>query len=241
MTHEEALERVQKLLRLAKSDNANEAAVAAAMAQRLIDLHKFDTAALTGDEKAPEEAISNEHEPIDTRYSTWKDRLLVQLGRLNGTKSYRAGKTLKLIGRKSDVQTVRYLYQWLTNEVERLTDLNGPGRGKTWYNNFRLGVVDTLCQRLEEQKKQTENEAMASAFNTGGQLAASNMGSAIMRVQQDGQAVERWAEEKMSFRKSAPARVNYDDGARSAGRRAGHSVSLGGQRRSMGAGQGALP
>lgn len=234
MTHDEALERVQKLLRLAKSDNANEAATAAAMAQRLIDLHKLDVAALKDESAA--EPIEDKHEPIDRQYSTWRARLAVNIATLNGAKCYRDGKALCLVGRKSDVQTVRYLYQWLTQEVERLADNQPSGLGKTWYNNFRLGVIETLIVRLEEQKKATEKEAMTNAFNTGGQLAASNVGAAIVRVAQDSAAVEKWAEDNMKLRRGSSSRSNYDDGARQQGRRAGHSVGLGGNGRSMGAG-----
>lgn len=48
MTNEEALERVKKLLQLAKSDNVHEAAAALALAQKVIDRHKIDAAALKG-------------------------------------------------------------------------------------------------------------------------------------------------------------------------------------------------
>jgi hypothetical protein len=57
------LNKVRKLLRLAESPNANEAALAAAKAQELIDAHNLSTALLV------EDGGEDVDEPIETSQS----------------------------------------------------------------------------------------------------------------------------------------------------------------------------
>lgn len=241
MTHLEALDRVKKLLALAKSDNPNEAASAAAMAQKIIDRHKLDVASLEGDSGAPTEKV--EDTSLDTSTSTWKLRLAGEIARANGCRLYyRPGQSIQLIGRASDAQTVRYLYQWLTKEIDRLTRqatrpisfMSEPVSGKTWANNFRLGCVETLGRRLSVEKEETKREAQAEAFAKEGEAGLARINQAIVRVA-DTAPLEAYAA-TLKLRSGSARRSAYDGGAREAGRRAGASISLGGSRGAMGAG-----
>lgn len=233
MTHLEALDRVQKLLRLAKSDNPHEAATAAAMAQKIIDRHKLDVASFEN-EDSPVEKI--EDTSLDNSTSTWKLRLAGVIAKANGCKLYYIpSRSIQLIGRQSDAQTVRYLYQWLSKEIDRLTREESQGKGKTWANNFRLGAVETLGHRLHIEKEETKREAQAEAFAKEGEAGLTKINQAIVKVA-DTTPLEKFAE-TLNLRKGSTRRSSYDDGAREAGRRAGASINLGSNNRAMGEGR----
>lgn len=231
MTHQEALDRVQKLLRLAKSDNPHEAANAAAMAQKIIDRHKLDVASL--EDTATVEPVRDE--TLDSKTSSWLIRLAGTLAALNNVQHYyrprrketawRVGAegSIQLIGRASDVQTVRYLYQWLSKEIDRLCDRDGQGEGKTWRNNFRLGAVESVGRRLREEKEVTKKEAMADAFARDGEQGLLQVNSAIVRVA-DRSEVDAFA--KSLKLRNVSSRTTYNDDGREAGRRAGNSIGL---------------
>lgn len=223
MTQTEALDRVQKLLRLAKSDNPNEAAAAAAMAQRVMDQYKLDLAMLATSE--PEEKIGIDPDPLERDYAGWKSWLSQVIAKLNACSVYKSAGSLVIVGRQSDIQTVRYIYQWLVLEVERLTAKTPRGQGKTWYNNFRLGMVDVLAKRLEASKKETETQARANAFATSGEQGLSQMSSAIVRVSESGLATEAWVKSHLKLR-SVSSTVRFNPNAREAGKAAGATVNL---------------
>lgn len=232
MTHTEALDRVAKLLRLAKSDNPHEAASAAALAQKIIDRHNLDVAALNDASATPLEPVRDEM--LDSKTSTWSMRLASALCDLNGCRIYyRPGQSVQMIGRASDTQTVRYLYQWLTREIDRLCARDGAGMGKTWRNNFRLGAVDAVTRRLREEKETTREEAKAEAFARDGEAGLARVGAAIVRVS-DRAEVDAYAS-TLKLRGGSARSSTYDGGAREAGARAGGSIGLN-NRGAMGAG-----
>lgn len=231
MTHSEALARVAKLLRLAKSDNPNEAAVAAAMAQEIMDRFKLQAAdvELDGKPKAPEpdEPIRNFGAvPLDTVAGTWRVRLAVAIAAANQCKPY-LQRGICLIGRPSDVETCRYVYAWLAGEVERLAGVHARGNGRTWANNFRIGVVDAIAAKLREQHRATVEAVRSEAFATGGEGAIVLVQQSIARVEQRAASVENWAAQNMKLRAGRSSSFRSDFGAREAGLRAGQTVRVG--------------
>lgn len=199
MTHAEALQKVAKLLRLSKSSNPNEAALAASRAQEIIDRFKIEAAAISLDGASePDEPIKDfGDDPLEylgARKTYWKSRLALALARYNGCKMYNGDKGPAVIGRPSDVATVRYLYAWLRQEVDRLAARDCKG---TWANNYRNGVIDTIGSRLFEQKKQTEAAIrkevqqleQSAEFN---KLALIRVNNAIAKVEQQAAKVEEW-------------------------------------------------
>lgn len=238
MTHEEALDRVQKLLRLSKSDNANEAAVAAAMAQKIMTDFKLSSAAMLDSAEQTNEPVTNE--TMDpSAGSTWKRRLSVVVARANDCKAYQSGKAMALIGRKSDMQTASYIYRWLVVEIDRLTSELGTGLGRTYYNNFRLGAVSGISEKLAEQKKKSREEAKANAFALSGEVGLANMNSAIVRVDGNMAAVELYGKQKLRLRTVHSAPTAYDGSAYTRGQNAGRNVNFG-ARNSLGAGRNLL-
>lgn len=227
MTHEEAIAKVAKLLRLAQSDNPNEAAIAAARAQEIMDRYKLEGITADSDkpQAEPEEPIKAFNDPIEAKQgSTWVVRLIVALADVNQCKCFKSGSATHIIGRPSDAQTVRYLYGWLKAEVNRLAVVHGRGEGNVWKNNFRLGVVDTIARKLHEQQEATKRAVKAEAANPGAIVKVEN---AIAKLEARSQAVKVWAQQNMKFRPGRAVPGGQSDyGAREAGRKAGESINL---------------
>jgi hypothetical protein len=160
-TREEVIQKIQKLLRLAQSDNIHEAALAAAHAQRLMEEHRIEQASLDyePDRESEEEVedFSMKGAPLDAAdhsVSAWRGRLGVIVADSQQCKVYYINvggrKEFHIIGRPTDVEAVRYLYAYLKREIERLCQRDGKGCGMVWRNQFRMGAVDTVTTMLRE-------------------------------------------------------------------------------------------
>ena len=253
MTQEAILNKVRKLLRLAdKAGTPEEAASAAAMAQRLIAEHQLSTAMLSLDTDTPaepdEDIVDFGARPggaLDADYSArWHGTLAVIVAAANGCKPYRTGKTLHLIGRPSDADSVRYMYAFLRRQVDEISDRDGRGMGITWRNNFRTGMVETIGRRLQAAQRQVFDEARAAAVQTDDTRATSTalvrVNTAIARVEQRKASVDTWAKSNMKLRTVSSSGGRYDPSARAMGREAGNRVDLGGGRQALSSGRKAL-
>lgn len=230
MTHDEAVSKAIRLLRLAQSDNPHEAALAAAKAQEIIDRFKLtgigSDSEIPGGAQQPPEEIRNFEEPLERgegrNLSRWRVALASTLARANQSKIYTSGTSIKIVGRPSDAETIRYLYQYLVNEIERLAKVHAKGNGKTWANNFRLGIVDEIGTRLSKQREETVVQMKVESPS-----AIVKIDQSLARMEQESEAVEKWVKTNLKLRKTY-ARSSYDSGARAAGRKAGASIQLGG-------------
>src|SRR5574340_714047 len=234
MTHEEAIAKAVKLLKLAQSDNPNEAALAAARAQEIMDRYKLEGLSADYNSAAPaepDEPIVAFGEPVEPKQgSEWVVRLILALARANQCRIYQRrtmeGTGTFVIGRPSDAQTVRYLYGWLKREVNRLANRDGRGYSAVWKNNFRVGAVDTIVMRLRESQRATVHAVRqeAEARNPG---AIVKVDRALARIEQRTAAVDAWVYANMKLGKSRASFGGRGDyGAREAGRRAGHEIEL---------------
>ena len=245
MNHEDAIDKVLKLLRLAKSDNANEAALAAATAQSIIDKYKLDAAMLEapGVEGKPDEPINKFEAPVDGDYFKklvrWRVGLAQVLADANQCRLYTLGGGIHLIGRPSDAETVRYLFQFLAREVERLATRDAKGNGRVYVNNYRLGVIDTIKRKLKEQREMTHAEVRSDAFAKGGESAIVRVNQAIAKLEERTAEVVKWEKQNMNYggRKQRWGAAYSDHGARAAGRKAGDEIRIGGAKAALGDGQ----
>lgn len=244
----DVLDKVRKLLRLAESPNANEAAAAAAKAQQLIDEHNLSAALLsieTGVD-APDEPIEDfakkgAHLDAPARLDRWRIELASSIAYANSCRIYytdrlSARHKIALVGRPSDADTVRYLYAHLCAEVNQLADRDGKGYGRTWRNNFRLGVVDTIRGKLRQQQSEFKQQATASLG--GNSQALVRVNTALAKVEQRGTDVRDWMKRELKLYAGRAASSTYDHSARRAGQLAGESIRLrrDGGRRLEGAG-----
>jgi len=254
MDNNKIVDKVKKLLRLAESADVNEAAAAAGAAQRLMEEHRIDQAMIdvsedAGDGVEDEEIHNSGDEPLEEsgRLANWKTQLAVAIAGLNGCRvylgrGYSTGTrqtTLCLVGRPSDVASVRYLFSYLTGEIERLCKRNGRGLGRTWANSFRMGAVHTVRKRLREANRKARDDARLKLKGKG-TTALVKLDRALARVDEQAKAVEAWMKKNMSLGSARSSHSRRDWDAYAAGKRAGDSINLSGPSGSRGGSRGAL-
>lgn len=226
------LDKVRKLLRLAESPNANEAAAAAAKAQSLIDEHNLSAALLSLDEGATDdediEDFSRKGAPLDEQpvLHRWRLSLASAVARANGCRVYFSGGSIALVGRPSDAETTRYLFGYLAREVERLCDKEGRGCGRTWRNNYRLGVVDTIANKLYAERQKFVSEQRAVAAAAADTQALVRVNQALEVVEKRGKDVSAWMKQNLKLYAGSSSSARYDNSAREAGRKAGRSIVI---------------
>lgn len=240
------IDKVRKLLRLATSSNANEAALAAARAQEMIDKHHLEQAMLSLDSAEPVRGLDDEPildfyregAPLDTpkQLDRWRVWLAGALAQYNASRIYLSGRNISIVGRPSDVETVRYIYTHLSREVERLATENGAGMGRTWRNNFRLGVVDAIKTKLRNQHAQFEHDAREVAAAESS-TALVRVNTALVTMSERTQAVDKWMKSNLKLHAGSASYSRHDASARDRGRKAGASLSVGGDRAQLGAGR----
>lgn len=170
-TIQEVIEKVQKLRRLATSSNVHEAAAAAAAADKLIQEHGLAEAQLEVDGQTAAERPEQETLTSWTRIVTWERVLakglanhydcttLVQPDYVNA----RSETKYQVIGRPSDLASVRYMFAWLVVEIERLAQQN-RGQGRVWLRSFRHGAVEGVLSAMRESKQAARETATSTAL-----------------------------------------------------------------------------
>jgi len=255
MDRNEAMRKIASLMRLAQSENAAEAATAAAHAQALMARAGIDEAALAMESDKPQDqgpmldsgALGAPLDAPGGRPPRWRGVLAVHVSRMNGTHAYRgADGALHLIGRAGAMEATRYMFAWLAGETQRLTEAKGRGLGVTWRNNFALGVVDTLATRMRESQSIAEEAAKADARAEDGardlfteaarETALVRVERAIVAVRAEAQEAAQWGRTHLRLRAGRASYARGNDGARAQGREAGKGIAMG-ARGAIGGGQ----
>lgn len=241
-----AMRKAAALLRLAQSDNPHEAALAAARAQEIIDRYKLNIASATTDNAAAVESsepVQNfDRDPLaqDATVQRWKCYLAMGIAKGNQCMVYTCGTAICLIGRASDVATVRYFFTYLVGEIERLAEKHCRGCGRTYWNNFRIGAAETVTQRLEESRAQTIENVKAEALANGGESALVVVNNSLALMKKKAHEVDLWAASNMKLRNRSAGKTRHHESARDAGRRAGRSIPLGANSGALGSGARAI-
>jgi hypothetical protein len=242
------LDRVRKLLALAKSGTPEEAALATARAQELMFKYSIGEADLEVEQVQREiEAVVDEivHEEAKTKRDLWKGVLLNTLALAFGCKSYslrdwvNGGTKFKVLGVNSAVQTVNYLFGYLQLELDRLADaafadhlrevdqdVSGRLRqnGRSFRNSFRMGAVNTIFRRLQVQIEDQKRIIQAKK-------AAAPKSMALALYQGDVERTEeayRAKKKELNLRHSKSRSSVRSISAYQRGSEAGANVSLGG-------------
>lgn len=236
MTYQEAIEKAAKLLRLATSSNPHESALAASRAQEIIDRYKLTGVSADLSGAQPDEPIKDfRDDPLDggKKLDRWRWSLFSSIANSNQCSGYVANSGgIAVVGRPSDVQTVRYFYSWLTREVDRLASRDCTGNGRSYWNNYRLGVVDTVRTKLTEQFAATvasvKHEAEQQDLVTGdaGHMALVCVNNAIARIEKRTAEVESWVEQNLKLRNQSGSRYSYNPLARAMGQKAGQEIRM---------------
>lgn len=172
-------EKIRKLLALAEGEGTTpaEAAAAAARAAELMERYRIDQATLT--DHVDPETPHYDDQPLARmpKRRAWATLLVCLLGKLNGcavvaeTERRRIDRrqvgpvSLRLVGRSSDMQVVRYLYTYLEREIERLYDKQlASGMPKRWGPAYKLGAAEAVYLRLEQAQKAARKGAPSTAI-----------------------------------------------------------------------------
>ena len=231
MTYEQALRKAISCLKLSQSPNKHEAALAAAKAQEIIDRYTLSIDDLQQGDKPKEAELSItdfENDPlhevcqVDTR---WTLRLASIVAKLNACRIYYHTKgsgsaVLKLVGRANDVNAVRYIFGWLEREVRRITRAECNGQSRRYQIDFRSGVVDTISQKLTQQRVETFATVQREAVNS---MALVRIQTSIAKVEAKGLAVDAWMKDNLKLR-TPTFRHREDFSARQHGQIAGTQI-----------------
>ena len=156
----------------ARAGTPAEAEAAAAAAERIIVQHMIDEAAIAASESRAEE-LPAEGDPIweGTSTKVWINMLAGGLAKMHGCavlilKESRGRKTLsvkiRIAGTKTNIELVRYLFAWLTLEIERFACRE---HGTSARNSFRVGAVCGVLSAMEAGQK-TELRAQPQGKST---------------------------------------------------------------------------
>lgn len=159
MLNKSLLEKINKLLALANSPNENEAALAAEKATELLTKYNLTIADLGPGE---EEDVTTGTVETTSRYVAWKMLILAGIATANGCRAMRSkhNGNMTLIGMQTNITVSQRLYQYLTKAVERLAKRH-KGKGRAFLHAFRVGCATRLRHRLEQRRKDMEEEGIA--------------------------------------------------------------------------------
>jgi hypothetical protein len=162
----EVIEKARRLLQLRdRAATPGEAQAAARALAKMLDKHRISIAELEmrGDQDA-EPMVADESEPLlrYKRLPIWKKDLLRTLCEHYGVACWRNGRVrgydyrgrrrvsyaMHMCGRKSDMDMVRYMFAWLSNETENLSRQECAGLGSVSHNSWRRGFVDGIKKQL---------------------------------------------------------------------------------------------
>jgi hypothetical protein len=167
------IERVQKLLALSHSSNANEAAAAAAIANKLIDQYRLSEAEISTVSQDDDPFIEDDSYVYETgRITEWKRALVTGISNHYGVACFnditmasgRKVSRYKLVGRKSDIQIARYMFGWLEMECQRLSDKEAKGRGRIYVASYCMGFVAGVREQLRASRKEAQQGATSMAI-----------------------------------------------------------------------------
>jgi hypothetical protein len=237
------LDRIRKLLALAEgAGTPEEAGTAYATAQKLIAQH-----ALTDEQvriARLRETGGPVNEPIVSRIvhmtqtpqmPTWLGILGQCLADVNGcdmvqghTFNGKSVRTLKAWGRESDLAIVEELLRIIPGQIDVLC-ARSLFTGRTARNNFRLGAVSMVCERLRLAARQARKaiEESAAKQDASAPAIVGEVTALALRALDDRHALATAAMRKdcPNLRtKSSSSRT--DHAARAAGRAAGAQVSV---------------
>jgi len=170
----EVISKIKKLLQLAdasKNSNVEEAAVAAAKAQALMEKHRIKKAMLNEKEKIGWRSLIDKGTP-----DNWKLFLVTSLAKNNGcyivrSEDYAKDNQIHVVGEELDYESVQQLYTYLVNELNKLCIFNllniktssGSYPSIEYAKSFYLGAVTAIQSRLEIARHEARRQELDKA------------------------------------------------------------------------------
>lgn len=173
------LDKIRQLRQLSKSNNIHEATAAATAAARLISKYRISEAEITIANRTSELPAEEDKMVLyeTARTIKWKKSLAMMLSRhygcavwndciYGGSDGGRKVTRLRLVGLQSDMEIVRYLFAWLTSEIERLSKSHCAGRGHIYSQSYCEGAVNGIGIQLALVRQEEKDAANQSAQTT---------------------------------------------------------------------------
>ena len=214
MTNNPVIRKLEKMLRLARSqDGTPEGETAARLAARLMASHAISMAEINLDRRLDPDPI--ERQSFETGQSNWRRGLTNILAKHCSCRSSYWRKTMSLYGHRSDIEVVKYLYDICRRQIEQAAQAYLDSDLPSWYdrgqrrsaaNNFRRSAVSGLHQKL---------------IGIRSDLKVENPTGTALVVTRKAQ-VDSWVDENYTFGKGSRSDYRHS----SAGYRAGRNVSL---------------
>jgi hypothetical protein len=171
---ENIIEKIKKLLQLAQSSNIHEAMAATKAADLLIAKFRIDRASLQELDQDKSSPVEDNNILYETaRIVSWKSHLAIILSEHYGCAVFndtqwgasKAGHKVnryRLVGHQSDLDLTRFMFGWITNEIERLCQANCKGQGRIVAQSYCEGAVTGINSQLKDSKVQAKKAAEES-------------------------------------------------------------------------------
>lgn len=215
----EITNKIRKLLALASSPNLNEAALAAAEAQRLMLKYGIEQADF--DDPTVDVLLVERPEAK----STWFRALAKPVTEACFCEAWFHSGTdrITVVGRKEDVVACSVLLEYLAHEILRLSEagwivLRPKGSPVTWKNSFRIAAASTVGRRLKEDRSKALLEEQGRSS------------TALVRVEKYEMTVKKniaaWKNKNGVKTTTHSTSYRNDTDGTNAGRRAGEALNL---------------
>ena len=161
---EAILSKIKKLLALARSDNENEAAIAAAKAQTLLIEYNISREELDSFSDAKAEKVIQVQVDGKNKHnrSAWYDTLAYTVAQANLCTTLISGSGIIWIGKTTNIEVAQYIFDNLVRDLSRICDTawgimlkiqkldrtRPTVHGKIWKNNFYHGANQSIRERL---------------------------------------------------------------------------------------------
>ncbi len=218
---EDVISKVRKLYALAEANTSeHEAAVAVAAAEKLLQQYRLSRAEVDAHSDADSESPAEDAEPIETyasRVPVWQQVLVGTLANHYGCVIYQARSSketaIRVVGCPSDVRLFRLQYNRVKAQVDRLTLKNGLGKGRSYCDSYRKGLVVVIHERLSAMRTEVREAATSTAL--------------VKLDERESQAARALRETHSNLRTSRPTPMRVKDDGFQAGRMDGHQIGLG--------------
>lgn len=209
------IEKVRRLLALAYSSNANEAAAATAKANQLIDEYRLSVDQLTPQEQ--QESAEKSDDPLldARRAAVWQTMLASRLSHHYGCYIWRDNQGFRIAGRRSDMDILRYMFAYISSECMRLSTSHSKGKGRTYAESYRRGFIDAVTEKLAESRQQAK------------QAATHEQAQGLIKLDDRSKDAEKLVRQSVKLGGPKTTYIRVSPEGKSAGQAAGRNMHLG--------------
>ncbi len=177
--NETILDRIRKVQGYLRSDNPNEAAVAAAKLSELLIKYNIELSDIPAEQRAADPFVNRTSDTETNRLPEWRITLAVAVAKANLCTIVISGSHLQWMGRGSNVEVAQYIYETCATDLQRIADglwyalrdmlKDDPSikliHGRTWKADFLRGAADGVRAKLQEETERwVESNQSVSAL-----------------------------------------------------------------------------